>query len=230
VPDLHRLFFGLVARPESHGLAGLLWFCLPLGVVCYLMFEALMRPPLAAVLFVRSPRTAPAFRPPPFAVIGCLLVGAASHDLWDLFTHDDSPLVLRSPWLRSPVVGIGDWHLRLYELLQHASTLLGLIAVAVWLYLVIRRQASGFGRDAMQRLLPVLGLGLLGATIAGTMTLAGTLPHVDPDSVRSVLRVAKLTSAYATLGAAAALMLYCIGWQLVSRRLTAALLGTPERR
>jgi hypothetical protein len=68
VPDAWYLVPGL-ARADSHSLAGLFWFCLPLGFFLYLLWNG------------RQPRA-------PFpAVAASLLVGALTHFGWDSLAH-----------------------------------------------------------------------------------------------------------------------------------------------
>jgi len=68
IPDAWYLVPGL-ARAGSHSLAGLFWFCLPLGFLLYLLWNG------------RQPRA-------PFcAVAASLLVGALSHFAWDAVAH-----------------------------------------------------------------------------------------------------------------------------------------------
>src|SRR6188768_3171058 len=72
-------FVPLVERGESHSVAGLAWFCLPLGLLLYALFHLFLKQPLIALL---SPR-----------------VGALTHLAWDALTHshDDA---WRHNWLQ----------------------------------------------------------------------------------------------------------------------------------
>jgi hypothetical protein len=222
VPDMHRLFFGLVTRHQSHGAAGLLWFCLPVGLIGYLLYRAVLRAPLHDLLSGTPPRTG-AQREGTATVIVSLLAGTITHDLWDLFTHGDSPVAAGAPWLLTPAAAIGGHHVAVYQLLQNASTLLGLVVVGIWLYVTARRHAPpAVGARRTAPLLPALGLGLAGVAVALIAALAVTLPHIDIASVRTVLNVAKLASAYTPLGIGGAVLVYCVGWQFVWRRASAS--------
>jgi hypothetical protein len=72
VPDAWYLLPGLI-RADSHSAAGLLWFCLPLGMAAYLAYRYL------------TPSSLPA--KPWYAVVASLLVGALTHLAWDGITH-----------------------------------------------------------------------------------------------------------------------------------------------
>ena len=66
-----------------------------------------------------------------------LLAGAATHNAWDAFTHASGAMVQALDPLRAPVIDAGGLSFRVFNLLQHASTLLGLAALmgvyAAWL-------------------------------------------------------------------------------------------------
>jgi hypothetical protein len=69
-------------------------------------------------------------------LLASLALGVASHILWDLFTHEGRWGVALVPALDEqwgPIVG--------YKWLQHASSVLGLAAIAVWVFLWLRRRA-----------------------------------------------------------------------------------------
>jgi len=60
-----------------------------------------------------------------------ILIGAITHNVWDSFTHGTGFLVTRLPLLRTPVIVLGSRTFRVFELLQHASTALGLVVVLI---------------------------------------------------------------------------------------------------
>lgn len=66
-----------------------------------------------------------------------LVLGVLSHVLWDLFTHDGRAGVEAFPVLNEqwgPVTG--------YKWVQHGSSVIGLVIVAVWALLWLRRTAA----------------------------------------------------------------------------------------
>ena len=137
-PDFAYLAPGLTRGP-SHSLPGLFWFCLPVGLALYLLFHLLLKRPLAALL----PRTlreavAPLLARTPglppsrwIAVVLCLLLGALTHQAWDLFTHP-GPIVRAFPLLAVNLMTVGSYRVYVYKVLQHCSTLLGLALLARW--------------------------------------------------------------------------------------------------
>ena len=76
-------FVPLVERGESHSVAGLAWFCLPLGLLLYALFHLFLKQPLIALLSPRLRAFTPARLPavPWSAVLVSLLV-SASHARW----------------------------------------------------------------------------------------------------------------------------------------------------
>lgn len=142
-PDL-VYFLPLAVQGEySHSLTGLFAFCLPAGLLLYLLFHGIMRPalqpllprPLEARLAASSLHAGrSALRPRrTAALLLCLLLGAASHLLWDLFTHHNSVTANLFPALGATLWTIAGYKLHLYGLLQHLSTLLGLLVILLWL-------------------------------------------------------------------------------------------------
>lgn len=82
----------------------------------------------------------------PLLLAASLLIGVASHILWDLFTHDGRwgsrmlP-VLDAQW--GPLPG--------FKWLQHGSSVLGLIIIGIWMLVWLRRRMP---RADLDRLLP----------------------------------------------------------------------------
>jgi hypothetical protein len=72
VPDAWYLVPGMV-RADSHSATGLLWFCLPVGLLAYLAYRYL--------------RTSSLPDKPWHAVVVSLLAGALTHLAWDGLTH-----------------------------------------------------------------------------------------------------------------------------------------------
>ena len=66
-------------------------------------------------------------------IILSILVGAATHILWDAFTHDDGiPLYIE--FLRTPLATIDNWEIMPFRVLQHLGTVLGLMLLLWWIW------------------------------------------------------------------------------------------------
>ncbi len=140
-PDIAFLLPIGVMRAESHSLGGLFWYCLPVGLVSYLLFHRLMKQPIIHLL-----------PPPVFARLGLydhsdwsisirrlvpvlisLLVGAITHLVWDSFTHRGSWAVRNIGWLQIHLFTGGGFWIYLYTLLQWLCSLLGMGLLYRWI-------------------------------------------------------------------------------------------------
>jgi hypothetical protein len=186
-PDLWY-FVPHVARDESHGIAGLLWFCLPLGLALYALFHLLLKQPLIALVSTRLDAFACAGLPakPWRAVAASLLAGALTHVAWDELTHLDG-----QRWL------------------QHASTLLGGAVLAGW---IARKLAHAPARpprlSAFAR--ACVAAGLAGAMLVAALGAADASLAFDHAALRHFFRTAGLA---AFEGLAVALLVYCLLFQ-----------------
>lgn len=121
----------------AHTLLGVLLLCLPTGALMLSLFTVvqhdlirLLPQPHRDALLLSQPGHQPASR---FGrLIGALaglLLGAATHVLWDSFTHASGLAVNLLPALQATVLTVGSRQMHVYNLLQHASTALGLLAM-----------------------------------------------------------------------------------------------------
>lgn len=121
----------------THSIGGLFSFCWPVGLVAWLFFTHILERPTIALL----PSKWRAGLHPSAELVGisllsrvsiAVLIGAATHIVWDAFTHATSPLVAAIPQLRATVLQIPQSPIRLYKALQHVSTIVGLAVLATW--------------------------------------------------------------------------------------------------
>jgi Domain of unknown function (DUF4184) len=139
-PDVHFRHF-------SHSKLGAFLFCLPVGLALLWIFQRWMKLPLISLApeahQQRLGRFAPPFSWGPatrFLLILCaLLIGIFSHLAWDAFTHDGGFFVRNVPDLRAPALEEWGSHRPLFNMLQHASTLLGMTLLIVWYWLWFKR-------------------------------------------------------------------------------------------
>ncbi|GAA3599144.1 DUF4184 family protein [Agrococcus terreus] len=123
----------LLNATTSHAPLGALTVSLPLALLATALLLATAAP-VRAALPASTAGLVPPRRPVPTALGWILLscaVGIATHLAWDAVTHGDGWVVQAVPVLQAPT-GIGD--LSWARLLQHASTALGLVAIAWWLH------------------------------------------------------------------------------------------------
>ncbi len=128
VPDL-PIFTSFGLYNFSHSPSGLVLYDLPIGVLVWLLWTYILRPatselcpgPLRAPLFSKS--TTPSY----FLILLSLLIGSATHQLWDGFTHRSAFGVSMFPGLLEVVAGYP-----LYSCLQFLSSVFGLCALVWW--------------------------------------------------------------------------------------------------
>ncbi len=146
VPDFGALLPGSVARWQTHSVEALFTFCLPVGLAIYWLTLLLIRPAVIEVVpdraYVRlraAPPPAPITRPSAWLyAAAALLLGAATHLVWDTFTHENARGVRMFPLLKDYGPEISGHPLHLYRWLQYGSSVFGLAVVAAALMLWMR--------------------------------------------------------------------------------------------
>lgn len=179
----------------SHGLLGALTVSLPYALALA-AFCWLARRPVDALLpgvigqGEPRPTTAGALLTRGGWVLLSLLIGIATHLVWDSFTHGNEFVVTHVPLLSSQLVGDLTWA----RALQHLSTVGGLVLIAVYLWRrrsrIVARVRAGRGRPgrrgARAVLLAIVAVGVVGA-VAGTLPLWGRTEMSTPELVEGVL-------------------------------------------
>ena len=151
-PDF-SYFVPQYAGVPTHSIAGLFWFCWPAGLAAWLLFVCvLQRPTIALLPRAWQPSISPTAAKITVSALALasvsILMGAATHVLWDSFTHARTPVVDAIPQLRT-MVQVGPATIRLSNLLQHVSTIFGLAVLAFWSMSRLRRRATA--SDAVHR-------------------------------------------------------------------------------
>lgn len=191
IPDAWYLVPGL-DRPFSHNASGLVLFCLPAGLLCYLLFHALLKEPLLQLFPSHLSSRLRAFACKglpkiafPWVMLN-LLIGAATHVAWDAFTHRG-----RLSRLFPEIFTEG-----LLRVLQHGSTVLGAAYLAWWL--------TGRLREARPVASPVLSVRTRTAVIAALFlvaALAALLAIPEPADLRHAARSAAAAGGSALVAA-----------------------------
>ena len=189
-PDV-AYFIPLSLGSESHSLLGLTYFCWPVGMALWLIFEFFLKAPtidlLPSSLRNRLPRGAMTLSVSSLTAVSLAIVlGGLSHIVWDSFTHAHTPIVVASEILRTPVITIGNDTIRVYKALQHASTVFGGL---VLLIAAIRRWKSPHDRKfhaAPDKFSDAYRLWVIAFVVA--TTLAGAAIYAAPYSGGSLER------------------------------------------
>jgi hypothetical protein len=147
VPDFRVFLPWHLLRFETHSIVAMFTFCLPVGLLTFWLFQLLLKEPVVEVLPEGAYGRWRAFEAPAqltnpihwlLAIVG-ILAGAATHLVWDGFTHEGARGVRMLPMLDDPIIELGRHHLAAYRLLQDGSSLLGLMAVAAMVLYGARR-------------------------------------------------------------------------------------------
>jgi len=132
-PDIEYLLSLKIHHSYSHTLPGFFMFDLPVGLLLVFLFHDIVRDSLFNNLPFRLKSRVSAFIG--FAwnkyliknwivVIASIMLGAASHLLWDSFTHISGYFVKIIPELTNKV-GIIGYQIPIYKILQHSSSVIG---------------------------------------------------------------------------------------------------------
>ena len=144
-PDFEYFVSLRLTSLGAHSIPGIFYFCLPVCTLMGVLWYFVVSWPLLqnSPVFIRSRfcrnlgAESLSFKFLLLYLVGAIL-GSFSHILWDSFTHGSGYLVqhwplLRAVWFRVPV----------YKILQHASTLLGLIGIIFCIYRMPRQETAG---------------------------------------------------------------------------------------
>jgi hypothetical protein len=180
----------------THSVTGLFVSCLPLGLLLVLYFQVALKQPVTELLpeglqrrlskYLNSP--ARLSFPVLVTVFGALLIGAASHVFWDSFTHRGTWGVQMFPALNEVALTLGSANFRLYMVLQHGSTFVGMPIFLLVLYAWYRKSTIGdLPRATLSRSARVLWRTvflLMPAIVLGHMTWQ----LLDATTTRSIFR------------------------------------------
>jgi hypothetical protein len=131
----------------SHTYAGLFWFDLPLALLLCFIYHTIVRNSLfdnlpiflkERFIIYKNFQWENYFQKNWVVVCISILIGAASHIVWDAFTHEALFFVEKDPEL-STVMKVGTINLAGYKFLQLASSIVGLLVVIISIILLKKR-------------------------------------------------------------------------------------------
>ena len=146
VPDFGMLLPSSLARWQTHSLAALFSFCLPVGLLAYLITLLIIKPAVLEIVpdgaYARL-RTAHSTLSPlsvrSWLYAGlAILLGAVTHLIWDAFTHENARGVRMFPVLEGFGPEVDGHPVQLFRWLQYGSSVVGLLvvigALLMWLH------------------------------------------------------------------------------------------------
>ncbi len=135
-PDFEYFLRGRPYGIYGHTLPGMMLFDLPLVVAVYFVGRHLILPAIGTYLPYAFQPPKRQFRNGIYAALVFFysaLIGILSHIVWDSFTHADGAMVKRAAML-DETIRIHGMGIPVYKILQHGSTLAGLIAITWFLF------------------------------------------------------------------------------------------------
>lgn len=137
IPDVPYFLPGPLCNINAHQFPAIVLFGIPCGWTLYALWFGFLLEPIAAMLprccaaLLVASRPRQLFSGRAWSTTLCLLLGAISHVAWDAFTHRNGLVVHAWPALARPVFHLGTQALPPYFVLQHGSTILGLLCLAL---------------------------------------------------------------------------------------------------
>ena len=138
VPDFESFMRMRSFSEHSHTLGGLFYFDLPLGFLLALFFHEIMKVVLLdnSPAFIRERLVVlrhfdfmPYLKSNLLIFCYSIVVGAASHILWDSFTHGGALMSSLIPYINDTVVPFRGAKYPMWYTLQHISSTIGLLGV-----------------------------------------------------------------------------------------------------
>lgn len=161
-PDFEYLLRLKPLSVWSHTVPGLFVFCLPVGLLTWVAWERMARGPTRELVALRSERRPHALTPRTLGLAAmAVLLGAASHLVWDSFTHSGRLGALLFPQLETEAWRIGSYSLPWFSVMQHLSTLAGAYVLGLWLRQERRAHGVRWTSSTTTALFAIVGFGVL---------------------------------------------------------------------
>jgi Domain of unknown function (DUF4184) len=157
VPDFEYFMNMSVQGQHSHTVGGLFYFDIPLGILIAILFHVVVKRnfidnmpasfqrrlrPLRDLEFIQYVKQYP------WGLVSGILIGAASHLLWDSFTHADGYFVKHLSFYDSVFLFDGVRY-PIYYALQHISSLVGCAAIGVYIIFMKQNAALATSRPSL---------------------------------------------------------------------------------
>jgi hypothetical protein len=206
----------------THEPLGLVSVDLLLGLVLVAVGYAVLAPVLAlGPAGWRERVPLPAGRVPWAGAVASVVAGAATHLLWDAFTHTDGFAVRHWAWLRVSVAGPH----RLYNVVGYVSSAGGLLLLGV---LVVRWYRRAPRASRAWPVLPRAGRLVVTAGLGVGLVAGALLGLTDPVSRVSGYDWVRCLLIGAVRGGCVAAASHVVAWPLISRRIRSEVQYEPR--
>lgn len=151
-PDFEYFFRMKLVSRYSHTWEGMIWFDLPVAFVLVIIYELFIKDVLIAHLPAVANRRFYWFRGYNtlfsgwyfVAIVISIIIGTASHIVWDGFTHPKGMFVHQFAILNR-IVNIYGHRIYIFHLLQYVSGIAGLLIIAITYYAQPKGQLTRAG-------------------------------------------------------------------------------------
>ena len=213
-------------RISTHNLVGLFLYCWPVALAAWLFYVHFLERPTRALMpehwRERITPSDPRFSAGVLLAASlAVILGAATHILWDSFTHARSPMVAALPALHSVVATYRGHQIHLYWVLQHTSSVVGMTVLVAWAVRELRKPVPANSHQTPTSLVPVITHGARVGALLCLLTTSfaiGLAYYEQHASERLEYRL-----FHFAIGAMAGCILaWCLVAVLVNRRLRAS--------
>lgn len=146
---------------EAHSLWGLFYFCVPISYLTWVIYSRYLRQAWTQLFpWLAEDQEEASWG----SVITAVAIGAGSHIIWDGFTHGHGWAVQVLPVLKRHVFFFADHDIRLFKVLQHGSSLVGGLIVALSVIHKVRQSTHQLIVTSRNEFLKLCGMTITLAT------------------------------------------------------------------
>ncbi len=177
-PDFPYIVGNIRYRELGHQFPGILEFTIPASLAALWLFHNIIKRPIMELLpagvqeRLRSQRADFKFGPPKrfLAILLSVVMGIASHIVWDAFTHLHTwpwrHIAFLRAWVQIPGL---NHRLPVSSILQYLSSIVGMLALAIWIVLWYRQSPVPAERPSRVRPKSRFGLAVTMFAIAAVV-------------------------------------------------------------
>jgi hypothetical protein len=212
----------------SHSIPGVLFYCVPAGVIALWLFHFVLKRPMSSLLPAsHQQRLVPWMNVFSFGpcrhfllIVLSLVIGGFTHIIWDSFTHADGWPVVHFPALSFTVQVTWFGPSQFYRILQHGSTVFG-AAVLLGCYWRWWLRAPVHPVESMVQVswkvkTSVVAVWLGSAGFAAGLYALNRFPEVF--SARAFQRFVHRSVIEVILVVLIEIILFCLFWNLAEKR------------